>query len=218
MKMSRKERETEHHYREILEAAEAAFAEKGYVTVSMEEVASRAEFAVGTLYKFFRSKDELFREILRKKLEMFIPRINNILSGKAKPLEKIRAYFFECLEQFWESPRFFRLFAHQTMGAICDQKAGFIPDILEIYHRILKSLEEVFKKGIASGVFQPCSPTVHVLILEGIRHYYLMHLTQMESPVRNKDEEKALWEFFARGALASLPQKDARLSKGAYRK
>jgi AcrR family transcriptional regulator len=218
MKMSRKERETEHHYREILEAAEEAFAEKGYVTVSMEEVASRAEFAVGTLYKFFRSKDELFREILRRKLETFIPRIDNILSGRAKPLEKIKAYFFECLEHFWESPRFFRLFTHQTMGAICDHRAGFAPGILELYHRILKSLEGVFKKGIASGVFRPVSPMVHVLTLEGIRHYYLMHLTQMESPVRNKDEEQALWEFFTRGALTSHPQKGARLSKGAYRK
>jgi AcrR family transcriptional regulator len=218
MKISRKERETEHHYKEILEAAEAAFAEKGYVTVSMEEVASRAEFAVGTLYKFFRSKDELFREILRRKLELFIPRINNILSGKAKPLEKIRAYFFECLEHFWESPRFFRLFTHQTMGAICDHRAGFAPGILELYHRILKSLEEVFKKGIASGVFQPVSPTVHVLILEGIRYYYFVHLTHMESPIRNKDEEQALWEFFTRGAFASFPQRSARLYRGAYRK
>jgi len=218
MKMTRKERETERHYREILEAAEAAFAEKGYVTVSMEEVASRAEFAVGTLYKFFRSKDDLFRGILRRKLELFIPRINSILSGKAEPLEKIRAYFFDSLERFWDSPRFFRLFSPQTMGAIYDQKAGFIPDILKIYHRILKSLEGIFRKGIDSGVFLPVSPMVHVFSLEGIRHYYLMHLTQMESPVRDKDEEEALWEFFTRGALASLSKRGARLSKGACRK
>jgi AcrR family transcriptional regulator len=218
MKESRKERETERHYREILEAAEAAFAEKGYVTVSMEEVASRAEFAVGTLYKFFRSKDELFREILRRKAGLLIPRINNILSGKAKPLEKIRAYFFESLEHFWESPQFFRLLSHQIMSVICDHKAGFAPDILEQYHRILQNLEDVFKKGIASGVFLPESPTVHVLILEGIRHYYLMRLTHMESLIRNKDEEQALWEFFTRGALRSLPKRGARLSKGACRK
>lgn len=53
-KLSRKEREQLQRRAEILQAALELFSQKGYHNVSMHEIAARAEFAVGTLYKFFK--------------------------------------------------------------------------------------------------------------------------------------------------------------------
>jgi TetR/AcrR family fatty acid metabolism transcriptional regulator len=60
MQLSRKEREYQTHRKEILSAAEGVFAEKGFFSSTMSEIAERAEFGTGTLYKYFKSKDDLY--------------------------------------------------------------------------------------------------------------------------------------------------------------
>jgi len=52
-KLPRREREKLRHRRQMLAAALDLFSEKGYHNVSMHEISKRAEFAIGTLYKFF---------------------------------------------------------------------------------------------------------------------------------------------------------------------
>lgn len=60
----RRERERALHRQEILAAAERVFARSGYGAATMAGIAGEAEFAVGTLYRFFASKEELFEQLL----------------------------------------------------------------------------------------------------------------------------------------------------------
>ena len=55
IKLSRREREKLRHRKEMLDAALKLFSEKGFHNVSMHEIAQKAEFAIGTLYKFFKN-------------------------------------------------------------------------------------------------------------------------------------------------------------------
>jgi len=55
-KPPRREREKLRQRQEMLAVALNLFSKKGYHNVSMHEVAERAEFAIGTLYKFFRTR------------------------------------------------------------------------------------------------------------------------------------------------------------------
>ena len=54
---SRKQQEKEARRRLILQKAQALFAQKGYRGTSMAEIARASEFAVGSLYSFFKSKE-----------------------------------------------------------------------------------------------------------------------------------------------------------------
>ncbi len=47
------------------------FSEKGFHNVSMHEIAEKSEFAVGTLYKFFSNKEELYKALILEKAEKF---------------------------------------------------------------------------------------------------------------------------------------------------
>jgi len=58
--LTRKERLKEQGRQEILEAAMVLFGEKGFHGVSMHEIAGKAGVAVGTLYNFFHSKEDLY--------------------------------------------------------------------------------------------------------------------------------------------------------------
>lgn len=55
----------------ILVAASAVFAERGYDKATMTEIAARAETAIGSLYRFFPTKEVLGEALLRRYLEAF---------------------------------------------------------------------------------------------------------------------------------------------------
>ena len=65
--LPRREREKLRQRQEMLAAALDLFSEKGYHNVSMHEVAEKAEFAIGTLYKFFRNKEDLYKALIMEK-------------------------------------------------------------------------------------------------------------------------------------------------------
>ncbi|HNU75958.1 MAG TPA: helix-turn-helix domain-containing protein, partial [Deltaproteobacteria bacterium] len=68
---SRRERERARQRRDILDTALRLFSEKGYHSVTMHEIADKAEFAVGTLYKFFRNKEDLYKALILETTKEF---------------------------------------------------------------------------------------------------------------------------------------------------
>ncbi|HEX6238473.1 MAG TPA: helix-turn-helix domain-containing protein, partial [Acidimicrobiales bacterium] len=58
---------------QFLDAAEEVFGRKGFHNTTLKEVAELAEFSVGSVYSFFESKDDLFRQIFVRRGEEFMP-------------------------------------------------------------------------------------------------------------------------------------------------
>lgn len=71
-RMTRKERERRFKRQEIVHAAREVFALRGFNAATLDEIAERAEFAKGTLYSYFQSKDELFENVLADIIDEFI--------------------------------------------------------------------------------------------------------------------------------------------------
>jgi AcrR family transcriptional regulator len=72
--------------RRIIAAARRLFDRKGYADTAMEEIADRAGVAVGTLYNYFPSKDELLLAILRRETDAIIESGERILQNPPKYL------------------------------------------------------------------------------------------------------------------------------------
>ena len=70
-KLPRREREKLRQRQEMLAAALDLFSQKGYHNVSMQEVAEKAEFAIGTLYKFFPNKEDLYKAMVLEQCDKF---------------------------------------------------------------------------------------------------------------------------------------------------
>ncbi len=197
---SRKEREFLQHRGEIIHTAERVFSRKGYVSTTMDEIARQAEFAVGTLYKFFDNKADLHAEVLRTKLVQMEQQGYRVIEAEKTPLEKIESYFRWRIEFFWENREFFRLLQEST-GTVCDSRAGSSPDILHRYQRFLSRVEAVFDEGIRVHEFRPLGARILTLSLEGMLRAYLSHLERQPNPQRNHEEEKALFKVFVQGGI-----------------
>ena len=90
--LTRRERERFNHRRQILDTALELFSEFGYHNVSMHRIAQKAEFAVGTMYKFFPNKEELFRAMIVESAERANALFINALEIPGDEVEKIRNY------------------------------------------------------------------------------------------------------------------------------
>ncbi len=66
----RKEREKQQRKNDIIDAAERLFFKHGFENVSMDQIARESELAKGTLYLYFKSREDLHYSIVNRVLEM----------------------------------------------------------------------------------------------------------------------------------------------------
>ncbi len=85
--LTRKERERIFKKQEILDASIKIFAEKGFKATTLDEIAEKSEFGKGTLYNYFSSKEEIYKEI--------IVRISKTHQESIKRIEKETESFYD---------------------------------------------------------------------------------------------------------------------------
>ncbi|MDD5640800.1 MAG: TetR/AcrR family transcriptional regulator [Syntrophales bacterium] len=123
-KLPRREREKLRQRQEMLAAALDLFSQKGYHNVSMAEIAEKAEFAIGTLYKFFQNKEDLYKALVLEQCDSFEDAILQAIEQPEDEVEKLRNYVRTKTERFRRNLPFVRLFLAESRGASFNIKAG----------------------------------------------------------------------------------------------
>jgi AcrR family transcriptional regulator len=165
--LPRKEREQLLHKQQIVDAAMRLFSVKGFHTVSMQEIATEAEFAIGTLYRFFASKEALYQEIMDQSCGRIMQIIDPILESDADEREKVARMIRASLDIFRKNAPAIRLFlqANQQRALVCSstppsENAG------EFHQTMLTNLQKVIASGVHKGVFRDIDPQVGALALD----------------------------------------------------
>jgi AcrR family transcriptional regulator len=174
-KPSRKEREYLRHRQEILKVALKLFSEKGFHNVSMHEIAEKSEFAVGTLYKFFSNKEDLYRALMLEASNVFHSSLMAALSTSGSELEKIRACVEAKIKVFMDNLDYVRLYMAETQGVSFNVKTSLDPEIMDRYEKFLKQLARVFENGIKKRLFKKFDPYLLAVALDGISSALLFH-------------------------------------------
>ena len=152
--LSRREREKLRQRREMLTAAIELFSEKGYHNVAMREIAKKAEFAIGTLYKFFKNKEDLYKSIIVEQADMFHEALTKALAERDDEIEKLQNYVQVKGAVFMDNVSVVHLYFAETRGASFNIKAGLDKEIREEYELLLQKLAQVFESGIQKNKFQ----------------------------------------------------------------
>ena len=77
--------------RQLLELAEALFAERGYAGASMDELARRAGVTKPVVYELFGSKDGLFGACVDRSIERLAAEISAAVHAEGEPAARLRA-------------------------------------------------------------------------------------------------------------------------------
>ncbi|NVM20446.1 MAG: TetR/AcrR family transcriptional regulator [Desulfobacterales bacterium] len=194
LKLSRKEREYLRHRQEILQVALKLFSERGFHNVSMHEIAQKSEFAVGTLYKFFSKKEDLYLALILEKAREFRSALTAALQTPGDEMKKIRTWLEAKIRLFMDSLDFVRLYVAETRGGSFNIKAGLDKEIKKNYEMTLKEIEALFASGIKKKLFAKFDPHLLAVALEGISNAFLFE--HLEHPDKHWLDANLILEIF----------------------
>ena len=183
-KLSRKEREYRRHRQEILEAALELFSQNGFHNVSMNEIAQKAEFAVGTMYKFFENKEDLYKALVLEQADKFHNVLSRVIEEPVNEIEKIRNYVKAKGEAFSANVSVIRLYFAETRGASFSVRAGLDSEIRERYGHFLETLASVFASGMEKKRFKKIADPYHLAVaIDSLTNAFLF--LWLEAPDRH---------------------------------
>lgn len=137
-------------YQRILDAAISVIAEKGFFTARISDIAQRADVADGTVYLYFKSKEEILMKAIHTAFDAFMRHARTELAKIAAPEEQLSRMAYLHLEamgnnrdaakvfqmELRQSTRFLEEFSHEHMVE---------------YFALVR---EAIRKGQESGVFR----------------------------------------------------------------
>ena len=94
----RKEREKQQRKEEIVLAAERVFFSKGFDQSTMDDIAERAELSKGTLYLYFKSKEDLHMAVARNAIILLRSHTTVAAEGEGNALERLQKMGWSCVE------------------------------------------------------------------------------------------------------------------------
>ena len=138
---------------EIVAAALACFAERGFAATRLEDVARRAGVTKGTLYLYFPNKEELFKAVVRQAVVPNIALGEALVAQSTEPAPVVLEQLVARLSVAMVAPA-------SAIPKIVVAEAGNFPDIARFYleeviQRGLGMFRRLLELGVARGEFRP---------------------------------------------------------------
>jgi len=199
----RREREREERRRQILVAARMLLSKKGLGGTSIQQIAKRAELGVGTIYFYYRSKEELFAALQQEGLEVLQSQVKAADRLGKNPADRLRrislAYlrfseehkdYFDIINYFLASPE--EVFTPELKGLVDRQGS-----------RILQEVEEAIRQGVAEGAFRKVNARRISILLWGTLHG-LIQFKKMKDTVLQGEDHAVLYKEAVEHLVRSL--------------
>lgn len=174
----RRQREREQRFQTILNAAEHCFAREGYHKASVEQIADEAEVSVGTVYFYFKNKEDLLIQLLNdigSQLRELLGREFSKADGSIEGMQRAGRVFFEefCPHYPERLLIFFRDAVGQSTEVESHRKKIFgrlIDDVRGALERLADQQEKTYQSRLSAEVM-----AVSIMgMYERIAYHYLI--------------------------------------------
>jgi AcrR family transcriptional regulator len=151
----RKEREKERRRQQIIVAAKRVFSEKGFNKATMEDIAKEAELSPGTLYLYFKNKEELYASLSLRILQYLHIRVTHVNKDAAlTPEQKLSALMEAMYDVYDFDPliiiNMFHLQSSETLKNLSD---SLLEEIKDLSQKSIGAIARIFEEGIAKGIY-----------------------------------------------------------------
>lgn len=204
--LPRREREKLRRRQEILAAACELFSVKGYHRVTMGEISEKAELAIGTLYKFFRDKEDLYKALVLEQCEQLENALDRAIEGPEDGIEKLRSYVRITGERLGGNLPFVRVFLAESTGASFNVKSGLDKELRRRRYAFLERLASVFEVEMKKKRLGNIAPPFYLAVaLAGVLDAFL--LLQLDVPEQHPypEDPDAILDIFFHGLVSSDP-------------
>jgi AcrR family transcriptional regulator len=173
-KSERKEREYNQRREEILKHAEEVFAAKGYYKAAVMEIAEASGFAVGTIYQYFGSKEELFSSLVTERLDILYGKVRAAVAEKESALEKIRALIAANFLFVENNVSFCNIFIRRGSATMAEGAADLREKMIADYLKHVDFIAAVIAEGVAAGTLKQQDPRQLAFVLAGMINSFVL--------------------------------------------
>lgn len=133
----------------ILVEAEKLFAHFGIKKTTMDDISKNAKMGKSTMYYYFKNKEEIFAEIIRRDSVVFRSVLNQAIAKGKTPQEKISNYVLARMKHFRKLNNYF-----STLTDEYYEQFAFVENVRKEFNEFEKStLSALIDEGVKLGIF-----------------------------------------------------------------
>ena len=136
-------------YKQIIDAAVIAIAENGYHQAQVSKIAKQAGVADGTIYLYFKNKEDILISVFQEKMGLFVDNLQDIIKNGSSSSEKLA----QMIENHFKVLSDDRHLATVTQLELRQSNKEVRLKINAILKEYLKLLDEILIEGMLSGEF-----------------------------------------------------------------
>jgi len=152
----KRKKEKENRKNTILRAARRLFFDRGFKSVTVDNIAAKSEVSKGSIYLCFESKEEIYAQILISDNIALYERIKNFSAAEASASQLLLEFARIYVDYFLNDNELFRIlmtFMLQTGQMNLTEKQN--TELIRSTNENIKIISEIIQKGIDSGEFSP---------------------------------------------------------------
>ncbi len=183
----------------ILSAAEEVFAARGVQSARVEEIATQAGIAVGTLYNYFADRDALLAALLEV-------RRAELMAHLDEAMERSKGETFDVRLGVFLRAMFSHCEAHRAFMAILVQVDPSAPKVHGLKHPreamlpVYRAAQDLVADGVAQGRLQTTDSDVFAAILIGMLRGVILRELDQGVPGALPARADLVARIFLRGA------------------
>ena len=157
----RKQRERKRRRQQIIVAAKRVFSERGFSKTTMEDIAGEAELSPGTLYLYFKNKDELYASLSLRILQYMNIRLGDVKKEKGSNPEKKIVSIKEALYDVYRFDPLIliNMFHLQSSETFKNLSSPLLENLTALSRNSLQILADIFKNSTSHNTVLTRQPT-----------------------------------------------------------
>ena len=188
---------------QILDAARKLLISQGLEKISISKISKEAQLGVGTIYFYYKNKEDIFIALQEEGLGFLFSAIQQIQGKKLNPREKLKevaaAYYnfsqnqqeyFNIINYFLSSPR---IFFQEEQKKMIDMSGN----------KILMVIETIILKGVEDGYFLEEDPRKFSILFWGTVHG-LIHFKKLEHTTLQNENHLLVFQYSVNKLIQSI--------------
>jgi len=185
---------------QIIEAAVRVFARKGYFNSRVSDVAREAGIAAGTIYLYFKTKEDILTTLFREKMAEFVAKLWKAMADQPDPVSKVRRLVYLHFDLLERNPELAEVVQIELRQGQKFFRGASSQEIASYFALIGSVLEE----GVAAGRFRANLPVkVATKMLFGAMDQMATSWVLGKREYRLVDTADAVADLFLQGVAAN---------------
>lgn len=178
--MVRKKNKVDETRAKIVGVAAKIFGKYGFKKTSVDEIAKAAHKAKGSIYYYFDSKEELFKEVVSNELNHVKDELTRIARERTDPQSKIKKYMVTRMLLLGHAVNY-----HETLKADILEQLDFVEEIKSDFYRTETDLvRDMLKEGIDNKTFIPLDydmvAELFIMVCKGLEMPFFLQKRYLE--------------------------------------